>query len=107
MKLADLKASFYACMPLATGIFTGVEYNCPNDARGKRRHAVLFSPPIVPAEYGAEIAKLADLALGTNPAWLNQPKWQRTGDTIDTLTLTPSIARPCCHVVFTRGGVEP
>lgn len=105
MRLSDLGAAFYACMPLATGIFTGVEYTCPNDPRGKRRHAVLFNPPIVPTEYGPELVRLA---LSTCDAWQRQPKWQRVaGETVDTLTLTPSIARPCCHMSITKGEVKP
>ncbi len=105
MKLRDLHAKFTQHIPLADGIYTGLTYVCPNDPRGKRGHAVLFDPPTNP--YGPEHDASIMAALSANEGWRASPKWKRTGDTIETLTLTPSIAWPCCHSNIENGEVEP
>jgi len=94
-------------MPLATGIYTGLYYLCPNDPRRKRAHAVLFTPIINP--YGDDVVPVVALQryLDGNEGYRVSPKWNRTGDTIDTLTLTPSIAFGCCHINIERGEVGP
>ena len=107
MRLAELGAKFTQVMPLADGIYTGLYYRCPNDPAGKRAHAILFKPPIVPREYG-EIATpdRVEVALSSNESWRAQPKWDRSGETIDTLTIAPSIARSCCHLTISNGEVN-
>lgn len=109
MTLADLKAHFTQVLPLATGIYTGLAYVCPNDPRRKRGHAVLFVEPIIPAEYrGPNLDEAALMQyLLSNAGYRAQPKWTRRGETLATLTLSPSIAFACCHVVITNGEVTP
>jgi hypothetical protein len=105
VRLSDLHAKFTQILPFGDGIYTGVVYVCPNDPRRKRGHGVLFDRPINP--YGVEYEPLIMAALNANAGWRAQPKWHRAGDTIDTLTLTPSVAWPCCHQVITNGEVSP
>jgi hypothetical protein len=105
MKLADLHAKFTQIIPLGDGIYTGLTYVCPNDPRRKKGHAVLFDVPINP--YGDDALPSIMLALNANDGWRAQSKWHRTGEAIETLTLTPSVAWPCCHQVITNGEVNP
>lgn len=107
MRLVDLLAHFTQALPLATGIYTGLYYLCPNDPRRKRAHAVLFTPIINP--YGDDVVPAATLQryLDSNEGYRVSPKWTRvSGDTIETLTLSPSIAFPCCHINITNGATE-
>ena len=105
MRLTELHAKFTQIIPLGSGIYTGIVYVCPNDPRRKRGHGVLFDRPINP--YGAEHDAAIALALNANDGWRTQPKWRRVGDTIETLTLSPSISWPCCHSVIENGEVKP
>lgn len=109
LKLADLKAYFTQVLPLATGIYTGLCYVCPNDSRRKRAHGILFSDPIIPAEYrGPNFDEAALMQyLLSNEGYRVQPKWSRRGDSIETLTLSPSIAFNCCHITVSNGEVTP
>lgn len=110
MRLTELHARFTQVMPLATGIFTGLYFRCVKDPRGKKGHAILFDPPIVPAEYiGAEwfdATKLTEY-LATSEHYRASPKWTRSGETLETLTLSPSVAFPCCHWEIANGEVSP
>ncbi len=107
VRLADLNAKLTQVSPLATGIYTGLYFRCNKDPRGKRGHSILFEPTIVPVEYsGKEWFDAAGLAayLAQNKHYAASPKWTRvSGETIETLTLTASIAFPCCHYTITNG----
>ena len=105
MRLVDLHAKFTQIIPLGNGIYTGVTFVCPADPDRKRGHGVVFKEPINP--YGTKYDALITKALNANDGWVAQPKWGRTGETIDTLTLSPSIAYPCCHLVIENGWVKP
>lgn len=107
MTLRDLAAKFTQVLPLADGVYTGLCYLCPSDPRRKKAHAVVFDPPIIPKEYGAAANHGVRAALAANAHYSAVPKWTRTGETIDDLTLSPSIAQPCCHVSILNGQVEP
>lgn len=107
MRLVDLAAKFTQHLPLADGIYTGLYYLCPNDPRRKKGHAVLFTPIINPHVIEGVPPEALLAYLNSNPGYRASPKWQRTGDTIETLTLKPSIAFACCHVNIENGGVAP
>lgn len=108
MRLVDLKAQFTQVMPLGNGIYTGITYVCPNDPQRKRAHWAFFTPIINPYPIKAVDAEALARYLDSNPGWRASPKWTRvSGDTIETLTLSPSLAWPCCHSVFRNGEVEP
>lgn len=115
MKLSDLKARFTQVVPLADGIYTGLYYLCPADPRRKRAHSILFDKMIVPAEYlASDLYDEREMMryLNGHEGWRLGRKWTRSGDTIDVLTLTPSIGQTaydlpgkpdCCHLVITMG----
>lgn len=108
MKLADLKPCWSNHLLLGTGIAFGVEFSCPNDPTRKRRHSVCFDPPINPyPDMQEQFAAIPRCSC---------QKWKRTGDTFDTLSLSPSIGnrdykkRPdmpeCCHITIQNGEVR-
>lgn len=106
--LSGLAGRFTQVMPLADGIYTGLYFLCPNDSRRKRAHSVLFEPFINP--YGIDVAAATPHTLAALRQYLDSsdhyrlsPKWQRTGDTIETLSLAPSIVFPCCHGTVQNG----
>jgi len=118
MKLRDLNAELTQVMPLADGIYTGLYYLCPGDPQRKRAHSIFFEPHIVPADYlASELYDERELLryLNGNESWRRTWKWQRTGMTIDDLTLTPSISQTaynlpgkpeCCHINIINGIVS-
>lgn len=77
-RLADLNPRWLRAIadPLSQGY--GVEFDCPcgnHDAPGcPRRIWLMFANPI-----------------GGPPARIGKQKWQRTGDTFESMTLEPSI----------------
>lgn len=80
MKLTDLNPRWVGLTGWSSPhpFFIGVSFDSP--ATGQRL-AVLFDPPIDPASLSATMG----------PVFPAARKWQRTGDTFDTLTLSPSI----------------
>ena len=77
MRLADLDPGWFSTESGRRG--QGIHFLCPHC---KNTHIiVLFSNPIDggPASIGEDLCK---------------PRWLRTGDTFDTLTISPSINSP-------------
>ena len=108
MRLVDLLAQFTQVMPLGTGIYTGITYVCPNDPRRRRAHWAFFTPIINPYPIETVDAEALERYLNSNEGWRVSPKWTRvSGETLNTLTLSPSLAWPCCHSVLTNGAVVP
>lgn len=73
MKLVDLDAGFVSSSP---GTSTGLQFLCPGCKR--ERIVVPFSPTIGPGPVDASLNARGVV-------------WQRSGDTVETITLTPSI----------------
>jgi hypothetical protein len=96
LKLIDLNPKWDQNIPLADGIFTGLIYKCPVT---RRMHTVDFFPIIDP--YGVSKELLERIKVGR----IGRLVWQRIGDTFETITLTPSISRSCCHVTISNGMV--
>lgn len=78
MRLTDLSPSWVTDVRFSVPIQLGVAFNCP--CCGRQKCFVPFANPIDPEE----------LLASTN--WRPpSPAWQRTGETFDTLTLSPSV----------------
>lgn len=76
MRLVELNPKFLACPGAERTEGMGVDLDCPCGARDEHhRLYVPFENPIGPGPKGSQ--------------W----GWHRTGDTFETLTLTPSIYR--------------
>lgn len=78
MKLTDLEPRWWADEPGRTGM--GITFLCPHCK--KQRLGVAFSNPI---DGGKPEHLVHPYTIGS------APEWNRSGDTFDTLTLTPSI----------------
>jgi len=72
MRLTDREASFWAMKPDRQGM--GLNFRCPCRPDCRCVISVPFANPI-----------------DGGPAGSSGPLWQRQGDTLDSLTLTPSI----------------
>lgn len=81
MRLSDLAPKWLTFLNLGDGVDfrLGLTFLCPHCK--VQRIGVMFDPPIDPAGW------LAKGILWQKPSLF----WNRTGDTFDTLTLTPSI----------------
>jgi hypothetical protein len=79
MRLTDLDPHWLTCAPGRSGM--GISFECPR-CRDQRLGVWFKNPldggPPAPPEEGPK------------------PRWVRTGDTFETLTLTPSIDASCC-----------
>ena len=73
MRLADLDAGFVTSSP---GTSTGLQFRCPRCRQ--TRIVVPIDPPIGPGPVDPSLNARGIV-------------WRRTGETIDTITLTPSI----------------
>ncbi len=69
---------------------------------GTQRVGVSFACPGVPDR---RVAVFVDPPFDDGP--ISSPAWRRTGDTFDTLTLTPSISTDYWHGHITDGQVTP
>jgi hypothetical protein len=91
MKLVDLNPQFLDSSDGARGV--GVAFDCPcGNHDEEHRCYVPF-----------------DIALDGTRAYMHERNWQRTGETFETLTLTPSIQRlEACrwHGFITDGEVR-
>lgn len=96
VRLVDLNPRWQQNIPLASGIFTGLIYKCPNTGR---LHTVDFNPIIDP--YGIPQELLDRIATARQGRLI----WNRQGDTFDNLTLNPSISQACCHITILNGVV--
>ena len=74
MRLSELDPSWFTCEPGRTGM--GLTFDCPHCRTQKL--GIWFANPV---DGGPPAAP------GIEPL----PRWQRTGETFDTLTLTPSV----------------
>ena len=115
MRLLDLQPQWINMPQAADGVrfYIGVSFLHPNHDHSKcptcgasreRRLAVAFWPPIDPdnliGKFGAEWAE--------NVKRLSQKHNRVSGETFDTLTLTPSIGLdPLWHGHITNGEVTP
>jgi len=62
------------------------------DGEGRRGMGINFECPVHRVHYlGVWFANPVDGGLSAPPSCRPTPRWQRIGDTFDTLTLTPSI----------------
>jgi Family of unknown function (DUF6527) len=78
MRLVDLRPSFFCIMRDPSRHGVGLAFDCP--CRCGDRCAIYFTNPLD----GGAVIPIAESG--------NQKhRWQRTGETFDTLTLTPSI----------------
>ena len=71
-------------VPIRTGV--GLMFDCPHGAACPSRQGVEF-----PEYAGVQYVSFANPLDGGPPFNDETPKWERTGDTFDTLTLRPSI----------------
>jgi hypothetical protein len=85
VKLTDLNPKFFTLGHWASPhIFAiGLTFDCP--CCRDRRLAVFFDTPIDPDNVAKTFME------PWTPTLLNHNLWKRSGDTFDTLTLTPSI----------------
>lgn len=77
MKLTDLNPRWVG---YPGPVYDGVSFDCPHCRT--QRLAIKFSPPIDPNGWWPKM---------TQPTYAGVNLWKRTGDTFDTLSLTPSV----------------
>ena len=81
----------------------GVVYECRIH---NRKHSVEFRPVI-----GPPLREDTERAMASQPIADGNPIWTRvsgeTIETIETITLTPSIQQACCHCVISNGEMLP
>ncbi len=101
MRLTDLKPQWVVFGPNSDGAtwVRGFSHRCPNTGKP---HLIEFRPVIGPEPVRADSAQ----GMLDQPLSPGQPLWTRAaGETFEALSLTPSLARPCCHFTVTAGEV--
>lgn len=97
MKLSELEANLVCTS-------TGHSFSYVTDGGGA--NGVLFKCPGCWAKNGGSAGTHMILVWFANPIggapvasseWLPAPRWQRTGETLETLTLHPSVDAKCWH----------
>ena len=89
LKLTELHPKFvtFAQWASESPFYIGVRFDCPHCRT--QRLAVLFDPPIDPHRLQEKFGFAYDPK--TFAPSLNMSVWQRTGETFEALTLSPSV----------------
>lgn len=93
MRLIDLKPCWVAGLNAPDGAKQGVSFECPC-CNGSTRLAIFFTPTICgnpPVDVGGIARNEWCKADHLSDHHIGSILWQRTGDTFETLTLSPSV----------------